>query len=90
MCETGLAEGMAPIFMASEPLEHQVSCENAIMGEVIMPSCHHEQVSLESAIIEEGLVVTETVPLNSLLALLTPVPLASVPSLMHSTPPPHN
>ena len=56
------------------------------MEEVIIPSCHHDQVSLESAIMEsEGLVVTETVPLHCLLGLLTPVPIASVPSHMHST-----
>ena len=75
------------MLIATEPLE-QVNSENAIMEKVAMPSHHHEQVGLESAIMEESLVVTETVPLHSLLGLLTPVPIASVPSHMHSTPPP--
>lgn len=45
-------------------------------------------VNMENAMVEESLVVTETVPLNSLLGLLTPVPITSVPSHMHTTPPP--
>ena len=46
-------------------------------------------VTLENTMMEEEtLVVTEAVPFHSLLGLLTPVPIASVPSHMHSTPPP--
>ena len=56
---------------------------------IFMPGESMEPVvNMENAMVEESLVVTETVPLNSLLGLLTPVPITSVPSHMHTTPPP--